>query len=108
MSRQHFRVGSGPSWQKYYQLRAADWPAFREAVRKALGEEPLTIAELGAVVTRKATYRHLRPVFDYGAGTLLKPLTWQGDMSFGPPRDGQHTFQRLTGNPRWAGVLGPR
>ena len=31
-------------------------------------------------------------------------------MSFGPPRDGRATFQRLDGNPRWAGVpdLGPR
>ena len=34
-------------------------------------------------------------------------------MSFGPPRDGQHTFQRLDHNPRWAGVpdlddAGPR
>ena len=54
-----------------------------------------------------------RPVFDEGAGTLIKPLTWQGDMSFGPPRDGQHTFQRLDLNPRWTGVpdledAGPR
>jgi Winged helix DNA-binding domain len=24
-------------------------------------------------------------------------------MSFGPPRDGQHTFQRLDTNPRWHG-----
>jgi hypothetical protein len=55
----------------------------------------------------------LKPVFDEGAGTLVKPLTWQGDMSFGPPRDGQHTFQRLDLNPRWKGVpelavAGPR
>jgi Winged helix DNA-binding domain len=93
-----------PSWEQYYQLKAADWPAFRESVRAALEQGPLTIAELGAVVTRKARYRHLRAVFDEGAGTLIKPLTWQGDMSFGPPRDGQHTFQRLEDNPRWAGV----
>jgi hypothetical protein len=25
-------------------------------------------------------------------------------MSFGPPRDGRVTFQRLERNPRWAGV----
>lgn len=56
------------------------------------------------MVTRKAAYRHLRPVFDDGAGTLIKPLMWQGDMSFGPPREGQHTFQRLADTPRWAGV----
>ena len=93
-----------PSWQKYYELKATDWPGFREAVREALEQGPLTIAELGTAVTRKAAYRHLRPVFEGGAGTLIKPLTWQGDMSFGPPRDGQHTFQRLADVPRWAGV----
>lgn len=92
------------SWREYYGLDRADWPGFREAVREALVGGPLTVAELGAAVTRSAAYRHLRGVFDDGAGTLLKPLTWQGDMSFGPPRDGQHTFQRLDDNPRWAGV----
>jgi hypothetical protein len=36
---------------------------------------------------------------------LLKPLAWQGDMSFGPSRDSpRSTFQRLDDNPRWAGI----
>ena len=93
-----------PGWREYYELEPADWPAFRESVREALADGPLTVGELGAAVTRKRRYRHLRPVFDEGAGTLVKPLTWQGDMSFGPTRGGQHTFQRLDQNPRWAGV----
>ena len=95
-----------PSWQEYYRLSAEDWPAFREAVRESLSDGPLTIAELGAAVTSRRRYRHLRPVFDDGAGTLIKPLTWQGDMCFGPPRDGKHTFQRLDRNPHWAGIPG--
>ena len=38
---------------------------------------------------------------------------WQGDISFGPPRDGRATVQRLDGNPRWRGLpdldeAGPR
>ena len=93
-----------PSWQEHYQLTAEEWPSFRETVREALADGPLTLEELGAAVTRRAAYRHLRPVFDDGAGTLIKPLTWQGDMGFGPPRDGRATFQRLDANPRWAGV----
>jgi hypothetical protein len=102
-----------PSWVEYYGLKPSDWPDFRAAVREALSEGPLTILELGDVLTRHRAYRHLRPVFDEGAGTLVKPLTWQGDMSFGPPRDGQHTFQRVDVNPRWTGVpdlddAGPR
>ena len=102
-----------PSWVEYYRLAPSDWPGFRAAVRDALSDGPLTISELGDVLTRRHSYRHLRPVFEEGAGTLIKALTWQGDMSFGPPRDGQHTFQRLDTNPRWRGIpdlddAGPR
>jgi len=102
-----------PSWVEYYRLSPSDWPDFRAAVREALSDGPLTIPELGDVLTRHRRYEHLKPVFGEGAGTLVKPLTWQGDMSFGAPRDGQHTFQRLDLNPRWAGVpdlddAGPR
>ena len=92
------------SWVDHYRLAPSDWPDFRAAVRAALSDGPLTVAELGGVLTRQRAYRHLKPVFDEGAGTLIKPLTWQGDMSLGPPRDGQHTFQRLDTNPRWGGI----
>ncbi len=102
-----------PSWVEFYQLGPADWPNFRAAVRDALQDGPLTISELGEVLTRRRAYRHLKPVFDEGAGTLIKPLTWQGDIGLGLPRDGQHTYQRLDHNPRWQGIpdlddAGPR
>ena len=102
-----------PSWVEYYRLGPADWPDFRAAVRDALKDGPLTVAELGEALSSHRAYAHLKPVFDEGAYTLIKPLTWQGDMSFGPPRDGQHTFQRLDDNPRWKGIpdleeAGPR
>lgn len=102
-----------PSWVEYYRLEPSDWPDFRAAVREALSDGPLTILELGEVLTRHRAYKHLKPVFDEGAGTLVKPLTWQGDMSLGPPRDGRPTFQLLDRNPRWTGVpdlddAGPR
>jgi hypothetical protein len=61
-------------------------------------------AKLGAAVTASPRFRDLGFAFADGAGTLLKPLAWQGDMSFGPPRDGRATFQRLDRNPRWAGL----
>ena len=102
-----------PSWVEYYRLRPADWPDFRAAVRDALQDGPLTIPELGEALTKHRAYRHLRPVFDDGAGTLIKPLTWQGDVSLGPLREGQRTLQRLDSNPRWSGIpdleeAGPR
>jgi hypothetical protein len=101
------------SWVEYYGLTPAGWPDFRAAVRAALNHGPLTVVELGEALTRHRAYRHLKPVFDEGAGTLIKPLMWQGDMSLGPLRDGQHTFQRLDSNPRWRGIpeldeAGPR
>jgi hypothetical protein len=101
------------SWVEYYRLTPSEWPGFRAAVREALSDGPLTIEELGEVLTRQLAYQHLRPVFDEGAGTLIKPLSWQGDVSLGPPRDGQHTLQRLDSNPRWRGIpdlddAGPR
>jgi hypothetical protein len=102
-----------PSWVEYYRLAPSDWPDFRAAVREALSDGPLTVPELGEALATHRAYRHLKPVFDEGAGTLIKPLTWHGDMSFAAPRDGQHTFQRLDLNPRWTGVpdlddAGPR
>jgi hypothetical protein len=93
-----------PSWQSYYRLTPSDWPILREAVREALADGPMTRDELGAAITARPRFRHLGFAFDADAGTLLKPLAWQGDMSFGPSRGGRATFQRLDSNPRWTGV----
>jgi len=98
------RMWELPSWQSFYDLTPSDWPVLREAVREALADGPMTRDELGAAVTARPKLRHLGFAFADGAGTLLKPLAWQGEMSFGPPRDGHATFQRLDYNPRWAGV----
>lgn len=98
------RMWELPSWQSYYGLTPSDWPLLREAVREALADGPMTRDELGAAITARPRFRHLGFAFSDNAGTLLKPLAWQGDMSFGPPRDGRVTFQRLDHNPRWAGV----
>ena len=93
-----------PSWVDHYRLTPSDWPDFRAAVRAALGGGPLTVGELGEALSRNRRFRHLKPVFDEGAGTLIKPLSWQGDLSLGTPRDGRPTFQLLESNPRWEGI----
>jgi hypothetical protein len=98
------RMWELPSWQSFYGLTPSDWPLLREAVREALAGGPTTREELGAAVTARPKLRHLGFAFADRAETLLKPLARQGDMSFGPPRDGHATFQRLDHNPRWAGV----
>ncbi|RPH36482.1 MAG: winged helix DNA-binding domain-containing protein [Chloroflexi bacterium] len=96
-----------PSWQSFYRLTPADWKPFRVAVREALADGPLTTHELGDAVTALPKFRHLAFAFAEHASTILKPLFWQGVMSFGPARDGQATFQRLDLNPRWAGLPEP-
>ena len=98
------RMWERKSWQSYYGLTSSDWPVFRQTVREALDDGPLTHDELGAAITARPDYRHLDSVFAEGAYTLLKPLAWQGDLCFGPPRDGRATFQRLDTNPCWPGL----
>jgi hypothetical protein len=98
------RMWELPSWERFYGLAPSDWPAFREAVRDALAGGPMTREELGAAITARPKFRHLGSALTGENRTLLKPLAWQGDMSFGPPRDGRATFQRLDRNPHWAGI----
>jgi len=94
-----------PSWQSFYRLKPADWPMLRQVVRDALADGPLTVEELGRAIVARPKFRHLSFAFPDNAWTLLKPLAWQGDMSFGPSRDSpRSTFQRLDDNPRWAGI----
>jgi len=98
------RMWELPSWESYYGLARSDWPPFREYVRRALDDGPLTRSELAASLGRSSRYRHLRAVVAEGNDTLLKPLTWQGDLGLGPVRDGEMTFLRLDDVRGWAGI----
>ena len=98
------RMWELPSWESHYGLAPSDWPRFREYVRGALADGPLTHAELTAALCRSSRYRRAGTVVAEGNDTLLKPLTWQGDMGLGPARDGEQTFLRLDGVPGWAGL----
>jgi hypothetical protein len=92
------------SWVDFYRLAPDDWPAFRDYVRRALADGPLTQSELTGALGRSSRYRHLRPIIDGGNETLIKPLTWQGVMGLGPARDGEPTFHLLDDVPGWAGL----
>ena len=93
-----------PSWQEAYGLTPADWPAFRETVRDAVAEDPLTRKELSAAVGRRRRFRAAAAGLCSDSDTLLKSLMWQGDVCFGPARDGQATVQGLHRVARWAGL----
>ena len=77
------RMWELPSWESFYGLAPADWPRFREYVRRALADGPLTHAELVAALRRSSRYRQVATLLAEGNDTLLKPLTWQGDMGSG-------------------------
>jgi hypothetical protein len=96
-----------PSWQSFYGLAPGDWEPFRQAVREALVDGPMTPSELGAAVTARPAFRHLDFAFARHWHTILKPLFSQGVVCFGAPRGAQPTFQRLEDNPRWAGLPEP-
>jgi hypothetical protein len=98
------RMWELPSWVSFYGLAPDDWPRFREYVRGALAEGPLTLSELTASLGRSSRYRHLRSIIDAGNETLLKPLSWQGDLGFAPDRDGETSFLRLDDVPGWGGI----
>ena len=93
-----------PSWQETYGLTPADWPVFRQAVREAVADEPLTRRELGSAVGRRRRFRAAAAGLNSSSDTLLKPLMWQGDLCFGPARDGEATLQSLHRVARWAGL----
>lgn len=92
-----------PSWQETYGLAPGDWPAFRETIRKA-ADEPLTRHELSVAVGRQRRFRDAAAGLGSTSGTLLKSLMWQGDLCFGPARDGEATVQGLHRVTRWAGL----
>ena len=91
-------------WQTYYKLAPSDWPALREVVRAALADGPLTVKELVAAIAASPKFGHLGPILAVNPKGVMKVLGWHGEMSFGPFRGKQATFQRLDGNPRWAGI----
>ena len=93
-----------PSWQEAYGLAPTDWPAFRETVRNAVADEPVTRQELQVAVGRRRRFRDAAAGLSSSSDTLLKPLMWQGDLCFGPARDGEATLQSMHRLARWAGL----
>ena len=95
------RMWERASWRTSYRLEPDDWPDLRAVVREALAHGPLTRSELGDAVAAHDRFAHLRPWFGDGTDTLLKPLTWFGDMCFAPAGDGRTAFQRVDTDPPW-------
>lgn len=91
-----------PSWQRTFGVTPPQMELLREAVGDALRGPALTREELEAAVTRRRGLAHVGEALRSGWGAVLKPLAWQGDLCFGPTRDGRVTFTRPeSASPRW-------
>jgi len=97
-----------PSWQRYFGVTTKLMDGLRETAREALDDKVLTRDELVAAITARRGLEHIGEALRSGWGTLLKPLAWQGDLCYGPSRDGRVTFMRPdAASTRWAGVPDP-
>jgi hypothetical protein len=91
------------SWQEAYELTPKDWPSFREAVRDAVDDGPLNREELRSVIAGQPRFRAAATGLISNSDTLLKALMWQGDVCFGPIRDGESTVRALEHVTGWTG-----
>ncbi|GLX01853.1 winged helix DNA-binding domain-containing protein [Microtetraspora sp. NBRC 16547] len=82
------------SWQRGHGVTAAEVEAIIEAVPQALKGRSLTREELVEAVIEVTGDGHLRQALTSGWGALLKPLSFLGELCYGPPRDGRVTFAR--------------
>jgi hypothetical protein len=64
----------------------------------------LTRRELSVEVGRRRRFRDAAAGLNSGSDALLKSLMWQGDLCFGPARDGEATVQDPHRVARWAGL----
>jgi hypothetical protein len=97
-----------PSWQRYFGVTPKQMEALRRVIREALAGGPLSREELVAAVAGRRGLEHVGEGLRSGWGTLLKPLAWQGDLSFGPSRGNRVTFVRPdSASARWRRLPDP-
>ena len=78
------RMWELPSWQSYYELAPSDWPRFRKYVRRCSGRRAADPFGAGRRARpEQAATGICAPSSPRATTTLLKPLTWQGDMGLG-------------------------
>ncbi|WP_433241677.1 winged helix DNA-binding domain-containing protein [Streptosporangium sp. CA-135522] len=87
-----FRNWDKGSWQRGHGVTAAEVAALLDAVPKALDGRTLTREELVEGVIEVTGDAHLKEALTSGWGALLKPLSFLGELCYGPPREGKVTF----------------
>ncbi|MGV9774497.1 winged helix DNA-binding domain-containing protein [Streptosporangium sp. NPDC003464] len=87
-----FRNWDKGSWQRGHGVTAAEVAAILDAVPKALDGHTLTREELVERVIEVTGDAHLKEALTSGWGALLKPLSFLGELCYGPPRGSKVTF----------------
>jgi len=92
-TRTGYRTGA---WQRGEGVTLVEIERIIALVGSPLGRSSLTREELADIVAREVG-AHLRDRMLSGWGSLLKPAAYNGNLVFGPPRDGKTTFLRPDG-----------
>ncbi|GGL18704.1 winged helix DNA-binding domain-containing protein [Planomonospora parontospora] len=101
-----FRHWDKGSWQRGHGVTAAETASILDAVPKALEGRTLTREELVEAVIGITGDGHLAEALTSGWGALLKPLSFLGELCYGPPRDGRVTFASPRDHvPGWPAAL---
>jgi hypothetical protein len=88
------RMWEAPRWERWFGLSPSQVEGLRDIVRDILDGRVLTREDVNAEIVQRPGYEHLGDALKSGWGTLFKPLAWQGDICFGPPRGTRVTFAR--------------
>lgn len=87
-----YRFWEKASWQRGHGVSAREIEAVVDAVPRALSGRVLTREELVEAVIEVTGDTHVRQALTSGWGALLKPISFLGELCYGPPRDGRVTF----------------
>jgi hypothetical protein len=79
-------------WQRYFGKTRGQMDVLWRTICEVLQGEPLTRVELADAVAARRGLAYADEALRSSYGELLKPLAWQGEVCFGPSRDGRVTF----------------
>lgn len=102
------RLWERPSWEKYFGVGPDQIERLRGVVRDALVDRALTREELVEAVIAEGSLARVADALRSGWGTLLKPLSWQGDICHAPAEGNRVAFMRPEAvSPGWREVPDP-
>jgi hypothetical protein len=92
-------------WRRYFGTTQQQMDVLWRTICEVLQGEPLTRGELADAVATRRGLAFADEALRSSYGEVLKPLAWQGEVCFGPSRDGRVTFTvPRSVSSRWAGL----